>query len=128
MRLQPDGPETQHSEALRRDVNMRIILLTGVSLAIVGAYASLHPIEIALAMFSMIATWAALGTAFVAFILSHRVFDSQLNLWDKALMLTLAALVAGGLVDGEAVTAFIEANAPVSIGTISSMQDLGGTP
>ncbi len=126
MRLQPDGPETDPPEAFRRDVNTRVILLTGVSLAIVGAYASLHPSELALAMFSMLATWAALGTAFVAVILSHRVFAAQLNLWDKAMMLLFAALVAGGLVDGDAVTAFIEANTPAAIGTISSADDLGG--
>ncbi|NNF77330.1 MAG: hypothetical protein HKN05_04805 [Rhizobiales bacterium] len=124
--MQPDGPETDQPEALRRDVNTRVILLTAFSLAIVGAYAWLHPSEIALAMFSMLATCAALGTAFVAVILSHRVFASQLNVWDKVLMLSFTALIAGGLVDGDAVTAFIEANTPAAIGTTSSADNLGG--
>ncbi len=116
MRLQPDGPQTDRPDALPRDVNMRVMLLTGVSLAIVAAYASFYPSEVALAMFSMVATWAALGTAFVALIVSHRVFAPHLNLWDKALMIALAALVSGALVDGDAVTAFIETSIAAGAG------------
>ena len=116
MLLQPNGPEPDQTDAARREMNARVLFMTGISLAIVGAYASFHPSELSMAIFSMLATWAALGSAFVALILSHRVFAEHLNLWDKALFLGLAALVTGSLVDVSAVTAFLEANAPASVG------------
>ncbi|MEM8689772.1 MAG: hypothetical protein AAGF81_20790 [Pseudomonadota bacterium] len=116
MLLQPNGPDPDQADAVRREMNARVLFMTGVSLAIVGAYASIYPTELAMAMFSMLATWAALGTAFVALILSHRVFADHLNLWDKALFLSMAALMTGALVDAGAVTAFIEANAPAAVG------------
>ena len=119
MLLQPNGPDPDQTDAMRREMNARVLFMTGVSLAIVGAYASIYPSELAMAMFSMLATWAALGTAVVALILSHRVFAEHLNLWDKALFLTLAALMTGALVDSSAVTAFIEANAPAAAGAVT---------
>ncbi len=125
MLLHPNGPDPDQTDAMKRDMNARVLFMTGVSLAIVGAYASVHPTELAMAMFSMLATWAALGTAFVALILSHRVFAEHLNLWDKALFLTLAALVTGALVDGTAVTAFIEANAPAAAGAVADQVGAG---
>ncbi len=128
MRLQPDGPQTEHTNATDDANNARILMLTGVSLAVVGAYASMHPPEISLAIFSMILTWTAVGSAFVAFILSHRIFAPRLNLWDKSMMLLLAALVAGTAVDADAVSAFIQANTPAAAGAVPATEGLGAKP
>lgn len=128
MRLQPDGPQTEHGGTIDRDSNARVLMLTGVSLALVGAYASMHPPEISLAIFSMIATWVAMGSAFVAFLLSHRIFALHLNLWDKAMMVLLVALVAGAMVDADAVTAFVQANMPAAAGAVPVSEGLGAKP
>ncbi len=128
MRLQPDGPQPEHTSATDDANNARVLMLTGVSLAVVGTYASMHPAEISLAIFSMILTWAAIGSGFVALVLSHRIFAPRLNLWDKSMMLLLAALVTGAMVDTAAVTAFIQANAPAAAGAIPAAEGLGAKP
>lgn len=100
-----NGPANQYS-----DTNRRILLLSGLSMAVAFLLSSFYPPQLVLAVFSGLAMMMALGTIFTAVIMLHRPFRGPLNLWDKAALLALASIGAGLFVDPEAVQAFVEAN------------------
>ncbi len=100
-----NGPANQDT-----DTNRRILLLSGLSMAVAFLLSSFYPPQLVLAVFSGLAMMMALGTIFTAVIMLHRPFRGPLNLWDKAALLALASVGAGLFVDPESVRAFVDAN------------------
>ena len=108
--------------------NQRIIMMTGISLAIALLFASLYPKPIVLAVFSSLLLLAAIASALTAVLLVQRPFVEHLNLWDKALLLTFFGLAAGLFVDVDAVKAFVEAQSTAPAGAESTAAPSGERP
>ncbi len=106
--------------------NQRIIMMTGMSLAIAFLFASLYPKPVVLAVFSSLLLLAAIASALTAVLLVQRPFVEHLNLWDKALLLTFFGMAAGLFVDIEAVKAFIEAQSAAPAGAEATAPSSGG--
>ena len=121
--IQGDTPQGSPSVA-----NQRIIMMTGMSLAIALLFASLYPKPIVLAVFSSLLLLAAIASALTAVLLVQRPFVEHLNLWDKALLLTFFGMAAGIFVDVDAVKAFIEAQSVQAGGAETSAPASGNGP
>lgn len=109
------GGDTSDSQG---NANRRIVLLTGVSLAIAFLFASLYPSPLILTVLSGTLFFVAAAAALMALVTRQRLTSRSLTLWDKAAFLSLASVGAGMFVDPHAVSAFIEAQ----------MTSLGGAP
>ena len=108
----PGGPAPDRES----DANTRILSLTAISLVLTFFFASFYPKPLILVVLSTLLMLAALASAVTAAFLSQRIFGEKLNLWDKAILLVFAGMVAGALVDQEAVTAFIEGQTSSTVG------------
>ena len=108
------------------DANTRILTLTAISLVLTFFFASFYPKPLILVVLSTLLMLAALASAVTAAFLSQRIFGEKLNLWDKAILLVFAGMVAGALVDQEAVTAFIEGQASSTAGEPAASPALDG--
>jgi len=118
----PGGPAPDQEG----DANSRILSLTAILLVLTFFFASFYPKPLILVVLSTLLMLAALASAVTAAVLSQRIFGEKLNLWDKAILLVFAGMVAGALVDQEAVTAFIEGQTSSTAGEPAASPALDG--
>ena len=110
------------------NTNQRIIVLTGMSLAVSLVFASFYPTPLVAAVFSNLALIAAAVSSVMALMRMQSPLGETLNLWDHAAILALVSLGAAMFIDTEAVKAFIEANASASGATEQAVSPASGKP
>ncbi len=98
-----NDPSTGHAD------NVSTLVVTGLSVAVIAIFASWYPAALVPAIFAKLAMWAALASAGMALLFSQHAFSRELNLWDKAMFLCFASLVAAAFIDAEAIEALAAA-------------------
>lgn len=107
-------PQTDTDDQVAARNNRSTLLMTAMALALAVSFASMFPLPLMPVVLSQVLLVAAAGTAAIAVFCLQRPLETHLNLWDKAILLGFAGLVAGSFVDAASLSEFFNSESPTT--------------
>lgn len=95
----------------RADVNLRVVILTLISIACALVLASFFPKPVLMPMLATLLFLSATATVLVALLMAQPIFSRTFTFWDKAAVLYLLSLAANLVADQDTARQFLEARA-----------------